>query len=88
MKIAHTRYKSYANNHYKDREFKVGDHVLLEVSPVRGIVRFGQKSGNLSPRYIRPFKILELIGKVAYKLRLPPRMSRVHNVFHISMLRN
>ena len=82
------RYKSYADNHCKDREFKVGDHVLLKVSLVQGVVRFGQKRGKLSPRYIGPFEILERMGKVAYKLALPPRMLGVHNVFHINMLRN
>lgn len=49
-------------------------------------MQFGKK-GNLSPRYIGPFKILERIGKVAYRLALPPELSSVHNVFHVSMLR-
>ena len=62
--------------------------MLLKVSPIRGVVRFGQKRGKLSPRYIRPFEILERVGKVVYKLALPPKMSGVHNVFHISMLQN
>ena len=50
-------------------------------------MRFGQKKGKLSPRYIWPFEILERVGKVAYRLALPPRMSGVHNIFHISMLK-
>ncbi|KAL5575262.1 hypothetical protein UlMin_016961 [Ulmus minor] len=49
-------------------------------------MRFGKK-GKLSPRYIGPFKILERIGKVAYRLALPPELSSVHNVFHVSMLK-
>ena len=49
-------------------------------------MRFGKK-GKLSPRYIEPFEILEKIGKVAYRLALPPKLSAVHNVFHISMLK-
>ena len=65
----------------------MGDHVLLKVSPIRGVVKFGQKRGKLSPRYIEPFEILERVGKVAYRLALPPRMSGVHNVFHVSMLK-
>ena len=69
------RYKSYADNHRKDREFKVRDHVLLKVSLVLDIVRFGQRRGKLSPQYIGPFEILEQVEKVAYKLVLPPRMS-------------
>ena len=71
MKAAQDRHKSYADQHRKDREFNVGDHVLLKVSPIRGVVRFGQKRGKLSPRYIGPFEILERVGKVAYRLALP-----------------
>ena len=54
--------------------------------PKRGVVRF-DKCGKLSPRFIGPFKILEKIGTVAYRLALPPSMSGVHEVFHVSMLR-
>ena len=54
--------------------------------PKRGVVRFG-KRGKLSPRVIGPFEILERIGTVAYRLALPPSMSSVHEVFHVSMLR-
>ena len=54
--------------------------------PKRGVVRFG-KRGKLSPRFIRPFEILERKGTVAYRLALPPSMSGVHEVFHVSMLR-
>ena len=50
------------------------------------MVRFG-KRGKLSPRYIGPFEIVERVGPVAYRLDLPEELSRVHNVFHISMLR-
>ena len=54
--------------------------------PKRGVVRFG-KRGKLSPRFIGPLEILERVGTVAYRLALPPRMSGVHEVFHVSMLR-
>ena len=67
-------------------EFEVGDHVSLKVIPKRGVVRFG-KRGKLSPRFIGPFEMLERIGTVAYRLALPPNMSGVHEVFHVSMLR-
>ena len=67
-------------------EFEVGDHVFLKVMPKRGVVRFG-KRGKLSPRFIGPLAILERVGTVAYRLALPPSMSRVHEVFHVSMLR-
>ena len=67
-------------------EFEVGNHVFLKVMPKRGVVRFG-KRGKLSPRFIGPFEILERIGTVAYRLALPPSMSGVHEVFHVSVLR-
>ena len=67
-------------------EFEVGDHVFLKVMPKRGVVRFG-KRGKLSPRFSGPFEILERIGTVAYRLVLPPSMSGVHEVIHVSMLR-
>ena len=67
-------------------EFEVGDHVFLKVMPKRGVVRF-DKRGKLSLRFIGPFEILERIGVVAYRLALPPNMSSVHEVFHVSILR-
>ena len=63
----------------------MGDHVFLKVMPKRGVVRFG-KRGNLSPRYIEPFEILEKVGTVAYRFALPQSLSGVHEVFHVSML--
>ena len=83
---AQSRQKSYADVRRRPLEFKVGDYVFLKVMPKRGVVRFG-KCGKLSPRFIGPFEILERVGTVAYRLALPPRMSGVHEVFHISMLR-
>ena len=83
---AQSRHKSYANVRRRPLEFEVGDHVFLKVIPKRGVVRFG-KRGKLSPRFIGPFEILERVGAVAYRLALPPSMSRVHEVFHVSMLR-
>ena len=67
-------------------EFEVGDHVSLKVIPKRGVVRFGER-GKLSSRFIGPFEILERVGTFGYWLALPPRMSGVHEVFHVSMLR-
>ena len=66
-------------------EFQVGDQVFLKVSPMRGVVRFGQK-GMFSKRYVGPFEISSRIGDVAYRLTLPPTLSGVHDVFHMSML--
>ena len=63
----------------------MGDHVFLKAMPKRRMVRFG-KRGKLSPRNIRPFKVLEKVGTVAYRLTLQPSLSGVHAVFHVSML--
>ena len=70
----------------KGSEFEVEDRVFLKLSPWKGVVRFG-KQGKLNPRYIGPFEIVERIGPMAYRLDLSEEFSRVHNVFHISMLR-
>ena len=70
----------------KDLEFEVEDQVFLKLSPRKGVVRFG-KRGKLNPRYIGPFEIVDGIGPMTYRLDLPEEFSRVHNVFHISMLR-
>ena len=83
---AQSRQKSYADVRCRPLEFEVGDHVFLKVMPKRGVVKFGKRR-KLSPRFIGPFKILERVGTVAYRLALPPSMSGVHEVFHVSMLR-
>ena len=80
-----SRQKSYADVRRRPLEFKAGDHVFLKVMPKRGVIRFG-KRGKLSPRYIGPFEVLERVGAVAYRLALPPSLSTVHEVFHVSML--
>ncbi|GJV21497.1 putative reverse transcriptase domain-containing protein [Tanacetum coccineum] len=67
-------------------EFQVGDRVMLKVSPWKGAVRFG-KRGKLNPRYVGPFKVLEKVGSVAYKLELSQELSRVHNTFYVSNLK-
>ncbi|GJX71112.1 putative reverse transcriptase domain-containing protein [Tanacetum coccineum] len=76
----------YAGNRRKLLDFKVGDHVLLKVSPWKSVVRF-LKKGKLAPRYVGPFEILERIGPVAYRLRLPEELSGVHDTFHVSNLK-
>ena len=79
-------HQSYTNILRRPLEFEVGDHVFMKVMPEREVVKFG-KRGKLAPRYIRPFKILERVGIVVCRLALPPSLSCVHKVFHISMLR-
>ncbi|KAL5567956.1 hypothetical protein UlMin_024531 [Ulmus minor] len=86
MKTAESHQKSYADKQRRPLEFQVGDSVFLKVAPMKGVMRF-KKKGKLSPRYIGPFEILERIGKVAYRLALPPELSSIHNIFHVSMLR-
>ena len=66
-------------------EFQVGDRVFMRISPWKGMLRFGKK-GKLSPRYMGPYEIVERIWEVAYRLRLPPELARIHGVFHVSML--
>jgi hypothetical protein len=66
--------------------YEVGVHVYLKVSPTKGAQRFEIK-GKLAPRYIGPYEIKETCGPVAYQLKLPPHMSAIHDVFHISQLR-
>ncbi|GAV56923.1 hypothetical protein CFOL_v3_00462 [Cephalotus follicularis] len=78
--------KSYTDRRRRKLEFEKGDHVFLRISPSKGIFRFVQK-GKLAPRYIGPYEILERVGEVAYQIALPPNLSNVHNVFHVSMLR-
>ncbi|KAJ0661910.1 putative nucleotidyltransferase, Ribonuclease H [Helianthus annuus] len=86
LKEARSRQKSYADRHRRELEFAPGDHVFLKVSPRKGVHRFGLK-GKLSPRFIGPFEVLERVGEVAYRIALPPSLSHVHNVFHVSTLR-
>ena len=86
LRIAQSRQKSYADGIRRDLTFSVGDYVYLKVSPMRGIRRFNVK-GKLAPRYVGPFKVLERKGEVAYRLELPPSLSGVHDVFHISQLK-
>ncbi|GJX68765.1 putative reverse transcriptase domain-containing protein [Tanacetum coccineum] len=86
MQASRDRQKSYADLKRKPMEFQVEDRVMLKVSPWKVVVRFG-KRGKLNPRYVGPFKVLEKIGTVAYKLDLPQELIRVHNTFHVSNLK-
>ncbi|GJZ45068.1 putative reverse transcriptase domain-containing protein [Tanacetum coccineum] len=86
IQAARDRQKSYANIRRKPMVFQVGDKVMLKVSPWKGVVRFG-KRGKLNPRYVGPFKVIERVRTVAYKLELPQQLSRVHNTFHVSNLK-
>ena len=86
LKIAQDHQKSYADRRRRALEFQVGDKVFLKISPWKGVIRFG-KRGKLSPRYMGPYEVIERVGAVAYRLALPAELSRIHDVFHVSMLR-
>nr|GFC03132.1 hypothetical protein [Tanacetum cinerariifolium] len=86
LKEARTHQKSYADKHRRSLESQPGDHVFLKVSPARGVRRFGI-NGKLSPHFIGPFEILDRVGEVSYRLALPPQLSHIHDVFHVSLLR-
>ncbi|GJY45791.1 hypothetical protein Tco_0434854 [Tanacetum coccineum] len=85
LKAVRDRQKCYVDNRRKPLEFEVGDRVMLKVSSWKGVIRFGKKS-KLAPRYVGPFEILERIGPVAYRLRMPEELSGVHDTFHVSNL--
>ncbi|KAK8681398.1 hypothetical protein V6N13_053802 [Hibiscus sabdariffa] len=86
LQQAFDRQKAYADTKRRDIRHEVGDRVFLKVSPWKKVLRFGKK-GKLSHRYIGPFEVLEKVGFVAYQLALPPEFDKIHNVFHVSMLK-
>jgi hypothetical protein len=86
LEAAQARQKSYHDRRRKPLQFEVGDFVYLKVSPTKGVQRFGIK-GKLAPCYIGPYVIVKTCEPVAYKLKLHPKMSAIHNVFHVSQLK-
>ena len=86
LMVAQSRKKSYADSKCKETVYEVGDRFYLRVSLLRGVKRFGVK-GKLAPHFVGPYKVLERMGEVAYKLELPDGLSRVHDVFHVSQLK-
>ena len=85
-KAAQSRQKSYADTQRRPLEPQPGDFIYLKVSPIRGTRRF-QVREKLALQYIGPYRIIEKIGAVAYHLELPPKMSDIHDVFHVSQLK-
>ncbi|GJV49423.1 putative reverse transcriptase domain-containing protein [Tanacetum coccineum] len=85
-RTTHDCQKSFVDKRRKPLEFSVGDHVQIKVSPWKGMVHFGKK-GKLAPRYVGPFEIIERIGPIAYRLRLPQELNDVHDMFHASNLK-
>jgi hypothetical protein len=86
LRVTQSRQKGYADHRRRELNFEVRDFVYLKVSPMRGLRRF-KVQGKLTPRFIGPFKILEKRGEVAYQLVLPPHLSNVYDVFHVSQLK-
>ncbi|XP_050909021.1 uncharacterized protein LOC127122778 [Lathyrus oleraceus] len=86
MKISQSRQKSYHDKRRKDLEFQEGDHVFLRVTPMTGVGR-ALKAKKLTPRFTGPYQITSRMGKVAYRVALPPNLSNLHDVFHVSQLR-
>jgi hypothetical protein len=78
--------KRYTGKRRHPLEFVVGDHIYLRVSPMKGVRHFGIK-GKLAPRYISLYPIINMYGPTSYEVELPSKLSRVHNVFHVSQLK-
>ena len=70
----------------KNIRYEIGEKVFLKVSPWKKVMKF-RKKGKLSPRFIGPYEVIENVGPVAYRLALPPDLEKIHDVFHVSMLR-
>ncbi|XP_027158427.1 uncharacterized protein LOC113760052 [Coffea eugenioides] len=85
LQTAQSRQKSYADNRRKDLEYEVEDRVFIKITPLRSVTTGREKK--LQPKFIGPFKILQRVGKVAYRLELPSSLSRIHDVFHVSILK-
>jgi hypothetical protein len=80
-----SRQKSYTNKRRHPLEFEIGDHIYLQVSPMKGVRYFGIK-GKLAPRYIGSYPIIDKYGLLSYQVELPSKLSGVHNVLHVSQL--
>ena len=86
LKKAADGQKSYADLKRKDMQYEISEKVFLKVSPWKKFMRFGKK-GKLSPRFIGSYEVIKKVGPVAYRLALPPELEKIHNLFHVSMLR-
>ncbi|XP_040872082.1 uncharacterized protein [Glycine max] len=86
IKASQDRQKSYYDKRRKPLDFQEGEHVFLKVSLVIGVGR-ALKSRKLTPKYLGPYQILKKVGPAAYQIALPPSLSNLHPVFHVSQLR-
>ena len=85
IKASQSRHKSYVDQRRRRLEFAAGDHVFLRITPTTSVGR-AIRSRKLSPKFIGPYQILKRIGPVAYEIALPPQLSNLHSVFHVSQL--
>ena len=83
LKVSTDRQKSSADMRRKYIQYEIGKKVFLKVSSWKKVMRF-RKKGKLSPRFIRPYEVIEKVGPVAYRLALPPKLENIHNVFYVS----
>jgi hypothetical protein len=86
LRVVQSRQKSYTDHGRRELSFEVGDFVYLKVSPMRDLHHFKVR-GKLALRFIGPFKILKKRGEVAYQWELPPQLTDVHDLFHVSQLK-
>ena len=86
LNIAQSRQKSYYDSKHRDMVYVAGEKAFLRVTPLRGTNCLGVK-GKLAPRYVGPFNVLSRRGENSYRLELPPKLSKVHDIFHVSQLK-
>src|SRR3989337_2335915 len=86
LQVAKSRQKSYYDSKHRQISFEPGEYAYLRVTPMKGVKRFHTR-GKLAPRYLGPFPVIARKDRVAYQLELPPELSDIHDVFHISQLR-
>lgn len=86
LEKAQTRMKKLTDEKRRDIEFEVGSWVYVKLKPCRQVPLAGHRPQKLAKRFFGPFQVTEKIGKVAYRLALPPQ-GKIHPVFHCSLLK-
>ena len=84
LKIARDRQKSYVDNRRRDLQFEIGDRVFLKISPWKGVLRF-RRGDKPSPIFIGLYEIMSKVRPVAYRLKLPPELSMIHDTFCVDV---